>query len=255
MAALEGQGQDRLFDYLAGERRPGGGGEMLVGGKPVRGHYLIDCYPLRRGARAGRPRARPAPAAADQGEHRGAAVQPRRALGADQPRRREPRCQNAIERLSIDTRAQRQARRLSGGNQQKLTIARWLAAGFTTMLCFDPTRGIESASSGRSTRCCGSSPRAAPRSCSSPPSCRRSSSSATARRRVPRRGHGRDAGLRGGRAGAPEGGPRAHQGGGRRMSTVEEARGARTRTRGFDAGRASPSAAGRSASTSCFSCC
>ena len=53
------------------------------------------------------------------------------------------RVQNAIERLSIDTRAQRQARRLSGGNQQKLTIARWLAAGFTTMLCFDPTRGID----------------------------------------------------------------------------------------------------------------
>ena len=45
--------------------------------------------------------------------------------------------------LSIDTRAQRQARRLSGGNQQKLTLARWLAAGFTTMLCFDPTRGID----------------------------------------------------------------------------------------------------------------
>jgi len=53
------------------------------------------------------------------------------------------RVENAIERLSIDTRAQRQARRLSGGNQQKLTIARWLAAGFTTMLCFDPTRGID----------------------------------------------------------------------------------------------------------------
>ena len=50
------------------------------------------------------------------------------------------RVQNAIERLSIDTRAQRQARRLSGGNQQKLTLARWLAAGFTTMLCFDPTQ-------------------------------------------------------------------------------------------------------------------
>ena len=34
-------------------------------------------------------------------------------------------------------------RRLSGGNQQKVTIARWLAAGFQTMLCFDPTRGID----------------------------------------------------------------------------------------------------------------
>jgi ribose transport system ATP-binding protein len=32
---------------------------------------------------------------------------------------------------------------LSGGNQQKVTIGRWLAAGFDTLLCFDPTRGID----------------------------------------------------------------------------------------------------------------
>ena len=34
-------------------------------------------------------------------------------------------------------------RRLSGGNQQKLTIGRWLATGFKVLLCFDPTRGID----------------------------------------------------------------------------------------------------------------
>ena len=51
-------------------------------------------------------------------------------------RRRSRRCRS--------TRApQRQVRRLSGGNQQKVTIARWLASGFETMLCFDPTRGID----------------------------------------------------------------------------------------------------------------
>jgi ribose transport system ATP-binding protein len=33
--------------------------------------------------------------------------------------------------------------RLSGGNQQKVSIARWLASGFNTLLCFDPTRGID----------------------------------------------------------------------------------------------------------------
>ena len=49
----------------------------------------------------------------------------------------------AIARLQIDTRASSQLRRLSGGNQQKVVIARWLAAGFRTLLCFDPTRGID----------------------------------------------------------------------------------------------------------------
>ncbi len=33
--------------------------------------------------------------------------------------------------------------RLSGGNQQKVTIARWVAAEARTILCFDPTRGID----------------------------------------------------------------------------------------------------------------
>ena len=49
----------------------------------------------------------------------------------------------AIARLQIDTRAQSQVRRLSGGNQQKVTIARWIATGVRTLLCFDPTRGID----------------------------------------------------------------------------------------------------------------
>ena len=36
-----------------------------------------------------------------------------------------------------------QVRRLSGGNQQKVAIGRWLVTGFRTLLCFDPTRGID----------------------------------------------------------------------------------------------------------------
>jgi ribose transport system ATP-binding protein len=48
-----------------------------------------------------------------------------------------------IARLEIDTRAASEVRRLSGGNQQKVTIARWVAGGVSTLLCFDPTRGID----------------------------------------------------------------------------------------------------------------
>ncbi len=50
---------------------------------------------------------------------------------------------SAIARLQIDTRAQGEVQRLSGGNQQKVTIARWIAANARTILCFDPTRGID----------------------------------------------------------------------------------------------------------------
>ncbi|NHX03271.1 sugar ABC transporter ATP-binding protein, partial [Pseudomonas koreensis] len=53
------------------------------------------------------------------------------------------RVRRAIDALQIDTRAHGQVRRLSGGNQQKVTIGRWLASGFQTLLCYDPTRGID----------------------------------------------------------------------------------------------------------------
>jgi len=45
--------------------------------------------------------------------------------------------------LQIDTRAGDEVRQLSGGNQQKVTIGKWVASGFSTLLTFDPTRGID----------------------------------------------------------------------------------------------------------------
>jgi ribose transport system ATP-binding protein len=142
VAALEGQGQDLLFDNLAGERRPRSG-EMVVAGNAFSPRTPYEA--IRAGVVL-------VPA------DRILALLPQRPIreniaaplynritrwGPINRRDETRRVQNAIEALSIDTRAQRQARRLSGGNQQKLTLARWLAAGFTTMLCFDPTRGID----------------------------------------------------------------------------------------------------------------
>jgi ribose transport system ATP-binding protein len=53
------------------------------------------------------------------------------------------RVSKAIDRLDIDVRAGSEVRRLSGGNQQKVTIGRWLVSDFDVLLCFDPTRGID----------------------------------------------------------------------------------------------------------------
>jgi ribose transport system ATP-binding protein len=66
-----------------------------------------------------------------------------RQWGPIRNRTEKPKVDKAIETLQIDTRAQGEVRLLSGGNQQKVTIARWVADGVQTMLCFDPTRGID----------------------------------------------------------------------------------------------------------------
>jgi ribose transport system ATP-binding protein len=142
IAALEGQGQDDLFAALAGERRAEGG-EIAVAGKSLRPRHPYDA--IRAGVVL-------VPA------DRLLALLPQRSVreniaaprynriarwGPINLREERRRVGEAIAALQIDTRAQRQVRRLSGGNQQKVTIARWLASGFQTLLCFDPTRGID----------------------------------------------------------------------------------------------------------------
>jgi ribose transport system ATP-binding protein len=142
IASLEGQGQDDLFAALAGERRSEGG-EIRVAGKTLRPRHPYDSV------RAGLVLV-PADrllALLPQRSVRENIAAPRynrlARWGPINPRDERRRVGNAIDALQIDTRAQRQVRRLSGGNQQKVTIARWLASGFQTLLCFDPTRGID----------------------------------------------------------------------------------------------------------------
>jgi ribose transport system ATP-binding protein len=142
VVALEGQGQDELFDILAGSERPSGG-ELLVNGQPVTFRHPADA--IRKGL---------VYVAADRAE---ALLMQRsvrenialpfttriRHWGLINTGREKKRVDGAIATLQIDTRAQGEVRRLSGGNQQKVTIARWVAGGVRTMLCFDPTRGID----------------------------------------------------------------------------------------------------------------
>lgn len=141
LVALEGQGQNRLFDVLSGDL-PAGGGELVVNGEVVRPRSPYDL--IRRGVVLVPP-------------DRLQALLPQRSLRENLAsalynnvrrwlsllRDEGQRVDEAVDRLGIETRAQRQVRQLSGGNQQKVVLGRWLAAGFRTLLCFDPTRGID----------------------------------------------------------------------------------------------------------------
>jgi ribose transport system ATP-binding protein len=142
VVALEGQGQDQLFNILAGSERPSGG-EVDVDGAPVSFHHPADA--ISAGL---------VYVAADRAE---ALLMQRsirenialpfttrfRRWGLIDLDKEQTRVESAVATLQIDSRAGREVRRLSGGNQQKVTIARWVAGGVRTMLCFDPTRGID----------------------------------------------------------------------------------------------------------------
>jgi ribose transport system ATP-binding protein len=142
VAALEGQGQDTLFDLLSGQQRIRHG-TVERKGKPTRPR---DPYDAIKAGMVLVPSDRVLALLPQRSIRENIAAplySPLRRWGPINMRRERTRVDRAIARLQIDTRAQRQARRLSGGNQQKLTIARWLATGFDVLLCFDPTRGID----------------------------------------------------------------------------------------------------------------
>jgi ribose transport system ATP-binding protein len=142
VVALEGQGQDELFDILSGAEKQSAG-TLAVDGKQIVFGHPADA--IRNGL---------VYVAADRAEAllMQRSVRENIALpftstlarwGLINTSDESKKVTSAVERLQIDTRAQSEVRRLSGGNQQKVTIARWVAGGVKTMLCFDPTRGID----------------------------------------------------------------------------------------------------------------
>ena len=142
VVALEGQGQDELFEVLSGFERPTGG-TIEVDGAPVVFQHPADAIEV---GLAYVPGDRATALLMQRSVHENIALPfsaKASAWGAIPKRRERERVAEAIERLQIDTRAQGELRRLSGGNQQKVTIGRWTAANAKTLLLFDPTRGID----------------------------------------------------------------------------------------------------------------
>lgn len=142
VVALEGQGQDELFDTLAGNRKPGTG-TMEVDGQPKTFSHPADAIAAGLTLVPG-DRAHALLMSRSVRENIAVPLLARiRNWGAIRMGDESATVAQAIETLQIDTRAQGEVRRLSGGNQQKVTIARWIAKGVQTLLLFDPTRGID----------------------------------------------------------------------------------------------------------------
>ena len=141
VAALEGQGQEALFDALSGRRA--GVGEVIMRGRKLR---LRQPYDAIRAGMVLVPADRVLALLPQRSVRENISI-PRynrvSGWGVIRQGRERSWIAEAVARLQIDTRAMSQVRRLSGGNQQKVTIARWVARGFDVLLCFDPTRGID----------------------------------------------------------------------------------------------------------------
>jgi ribose transport system ATP-binding protein len=133
VAALEGQGQQELFDCIAGVRRHDGG-EIVAHGRTLKLNHPGDAI---------------AAGLVLVPANRLQALLPQRSIrenvalplvrnpsnwGLIQAQSERQRVGGAVKRLQIDARAGSELRRLSGGNQQKVVIARWIAAGFRTLL-------------------------------------------------------------------------------------------------------------------------
>ena len=142
VAALEGQGQDLLFEILAGEVKPTSG-EILIKGEKVKFTHPKDA--IKRGISLV-PGDRKTALLSQRSIRENLALTRFRVLsrwGPIKTKEEERTVDSAVAALQIDTRAKSQVKRLSGGNQQKVTIGRWVTTGFDLLLCFDPTRGID----------------------------------------------------------------------------------------------------------------
>jgi ribose transport system ATP-binding protein len=141
LTALEGQGQDQLFALLSGDHRPTSG-EIIVNGEPLVARSPYNA--IKQGVVLV-PSDRHDALFPQQSVRKNLSSALYNSIGRwfSLAKNEGDRVADAVDRLDIDTRAGSEVRRLSGGNQQKVTIGRGLVSDFEVLLCFDPTRGID----------------------------------------------------------------------------------------------------------------
>lgn len=137
-----GAGHQELVHVLAGAT-PVQAGEVALDGKPLRTGDVTSA--VRRGvvfvaADRAQTLARRAPIA-----HNATLAHLKRAVGSWIVRRREHQvCQPLLERVGCrPPRPDLRAGALSGGNQQKVVLAKWLLGPIQVLLLEEPTRGMD----------------------------------------------------------------------------------------------------------------
>jgi ribose transport system ATP-binding protein len=149
IGGLAGQGQRQLFMTLFGARKSTGG-EVIVGGRARRLRKPSDAIRAGMGI-ALVPEDRKA-----EGLLLPMSVRDNLTLaildkvsdaGVLRPGAENRRTREMVERLDIRTNrpSVQEAGTLSGGNQQKVLIGRWLATGAEVLLLYDITRGVDAA--------------------------------------------------------------------------------------------------------------
>lgn len=142
VVALEGQGQDSLFDILAGEVSAKAG-EIHFSNKKVDFSHPADAIKLGISYVPGDRKTALLPQRSIRENLALTKFRKLRSWNWINQKNEDSLVDKAVSNLEIDTRASSQVKRLSGGNQQKVTIGRWITTGFDLLLCFDPTRGID----------------------------------------------------------------------------------------------------------------
>jgi len=142
VVALEGQGQDSLFDILAGEVSAKSG-EIHFSNKKVDFSHPADAIKLGISYVPGDRKTALLPQRSIRENLALTKFRKLRSWNWINQKNEDSLVDKAVSNLEIDTRASSQVKRLSGGNQQKVTIGRWITTGFDLLLCFDPTRGID----------------------------------------------------------------------------------------------------------------
>ncbi len=143
LAGLQGAGHLAVLDAVCGRSRPAAGSVRLPGGAAPRSvrQAVAAGVAYVSGDRKGRG------LMLDQSLWENATAVRRLGTGRDGPmpsqRRLVHRAEELIRRLRIRGGPYDPAERLSGGNQQKVVLAKWLDADPSVIALDDPTRGVD----------------------------------------------------------------------------------------------------------------